>query len=109
MPAPDLVTPMLPPRIALAAPACRSYVLVLVSVPPLPLILPPVSCTPLTVSLFAPVFSVPADTATLAVSGIWLDCCNTAVPPAMLRLPAMALAAVVSRLSVPALTVVNPV
>ena len=109
VPTPVLVTPMLPPRIALADPACRSNALVLVSVPPLPLMLPPVSCTPPTVSLLAPMSSVPADTTTLAVSEIWLDCCNTVVPPATLRLPAIELAAVVLRLSVPALTVVNPV
>ena len=82
---------------------------VLVNVPPLPLMLPLVSCTALTVSLFAPRSSVPPATMTLEVLAIWLDFCSTAEPPETVRLPAIELAPVVFRLSVPALTVVKPV
>ena len=53
--------------------------------------------------------SVPPDTTTFFPSAIWLDCCNTAEPPVTVRLPAIELAPVVFRLSVPRLTVVNPV
>ena len=109
VPAPDLVMPTLPPSIAPTLPACRSKLVAEVSVPVVPMIDPDSNCTPATVSLFAPISSVPPATTTLAVSAIWSARCNTAEPPEIVRLPAIALAAAVFRLSMPALTVVNPV
>ena len=109
MPAPDLVMPTLPPSIAPTLPACRSKLVADVSVPLVPVIEPDNNCTPATVSLFAPISSVPPATTTLAVSAIWSARCSTAEPPEIVRLPAIELAPVVFRLSVPALTVVKPV
>ena len=52
---------------------------------------------------------MPPVTTTLDVLATWFDFCNAAEPPETVRLPAIELAPVVFRLSVPALTVVNPV
>ena len=109
VPAVVLFAPTAPPRIALTLPACRSKSVVEVRVPVVPVIEPVTNRTAATVSLFAPMSSAPPVTTTLDVLAIWLDFCNTAEPPETVRLPAIELALVVLRLSVPALTVVNPV
>ncbi len=69
-PVPVLVRLTAPSRMALTAPACRSKAVAEVSVPPLPVMLPEVSWTPLTVSLLAPKASVPPETTTFEVSAI---------------------------------------
>ncbi len=108
VPAPVLLTPAVPPRIALTVPACRSNTVALVSTPVVPLMLPLVSCTPFTVSPNPATFTAPPETTTFAVSTSWLACCHTAEPPNTVRLPPSAFAPVVFRFSVPALTVVSP-
>ena len=60
VPAPVLFKPTAPAKAALAVPACRSKLEVLVKVPLA--IVPPVCCTPATVLLKLPKSKVPPDT-----------------------------------------------
>ena len=70
VPAVVLSSPTLPPKMAETLPACRPKFEALVKMPVVPLMLPPVNCTPATVSLKVAISSVPPETLTLAVLAI---------------------------------------
>ena len=86
-----------------------SKVPVLVSTPEVPMIEPPVSCTPANVWLLLLMSKVPPLTDTLLAVLIWLPCNSFAVPPVTVRFPAIACPLPVFRSSSPPFTVVMPV
>ena len=107
-----LVAPAVPARFAEEVPLWKSKAVVLVKLLDVPVIVPPVSFTPLTVSLLPPMPKVPpVATSTLAVSLIWLAELRVKVPVPLTRTSAAraSTAADLLRDKVPALTVVRPV
>ena len=80
VPAVVLVRPTPPSKMAETEPFCISKAVVLVSMPPLPVILPPVNCTPATVSLLPAMLSVPPETFMLAVLSMTSLAPKTKVP-----------------------------
>ena len=101
-----LVNPTPPPRIALTVPACMLYAVVEVSVPPLPVMLPEVSCTPATVLLLPARASVPPDTTTVEALASTLLAPNANVPALIVVVPVYVFA--YENVSVPAPLLVTP-